>query len=158
MSLGLLHSRKWTIIFCIRQGISALIIIFSLVFGSLGRISKAGDIQSAGCWGGCRLDSQCVQDSLGQLVSRLVLVSVSGYVQRCQGCVRSVSPVCCVAQKVCMPSFNIKSAIRCFVQAISYQLHGVIVGMEEALLLLPGAQFDGGHIQERNEGSQLALV
>lgn len=158
MSLGLLYSRKWIIIFCIRQGILVLIIIFFLVFGSLGRISKVGDIQSVGCWGGCRLDSQCVQDSLGQFVFRLVFVFVSGYVQRCQGCVRLVFLVCCVVQKVCMFSFNIKFVIRCFVQVISYQLYGVIVGMEEVLFFFLGVQFDGGYIQERNEGLQFVFV
>ena len=42
-------------------------------FGSLGSVGKAGHFWSAGCWGGCILDSiQCVLSRLGWFVSRLV--------------------------------------------------------------------------------------
>lgn len=43
-------------------------------------------------------------------------------------------------------------------QAISYQLYDIIVGLNEALLLFLGAWLDGGHSEERNEGSQPVSV
>lgn len=62
---------------------------------------------------------------------------VSPYLQRSQGWVWSISPVCCFIQKVCTPSFNM-SKVGWSVQAMSYPLQDILVNLHEDSLLLLG--------------------